>query len=70
MSLFEQIMVMSLFEQTMVMILSFRISRSWQTVYTQIRLVLQDLSDDGLPFLLQHMEVFLYCKATFVQILG
>ena len=44
----------------MVMILSFRISRSWQTVYTQIRLVLQDLSDEGLhclPFFLQRMEV-------------
>ena len=41
-----------------VMTLSFRTDRSGQTVQTQIRLLLEDQSDQGLHCLLLHLHVF------------
>ena len=41
-----------------VMILSFRTDRSGQTVQTQIRLLLEDQSDQGLHCLLLHLHLF------------
>ena len=41
-----------------VMILSFRTNRSGQTVQTQIRLLLEEQSDQGLHFLLFHLHLF------------
>ena len=40
------------------MILNFRTDRSGQTVRTQIRLLLQEQSDQGLHCLLFHLHVF------------
>ena len=51
-----------------VMILSFQIDRSGQTVGTQIRLLLKELSYQGrhcLPFWLHLLDTLLYCKTTF-----
>ena len=50
-----------------VMILSFRTDRPGQTVQTQIRLLLEEQSDQGLhclPFRLHGMDSLLYGKAT------
>ena len=44
--------------KTTVMILSFRTSRSEQTVQTQIRLLLEEQSDQGLHYLLFHSHLF------------
>ena len=41
-----------------VMILNFQTDRSGQTVQTQIRLLLEEQSDLGLPCLLFHSNVF------------
>ena len=41
-----------------VMILNFRTDRSGQTVQTQIRLLLQEQSDQGLHCLLFHLHFF------------
>ena len=41
-----------------VMILSFRTDRSGQTVQTQIRLLLEEQSDQGLHCLLFHLQLF------------
>ena len=41
-----------------VMILSFRTNRSGQTVQTQIRLLLEEQSDQGLHCLLFHLHLF------------
>ena len=41
-----------------VMILNFRTDRSGQTVQTQIRLLLEEQSDQGLHCLLFHLHVF------------
>ena len=40
-----------------VMIQSFRTDRSWQTVQTQIRLLLEEQSDQGLHCLLFHLHL-------------
>ena len=40
------------------MILNFRTDRSGQTVQTQIRLLLEEKSDQGLRCLLYHLHVF------------
>ena len=40
------------------MILSFRTKRSGQTVQTQIRVLLEDQSDQGLHCLLFHLHLF------------
>ena len=40
------------------MILNFRTDRSGQTVQTQIRLLLEEHSDQGLHCLLLHLHVF------------
>ena len=40
------------------MILSFRTDRSGQTVKTQIRLLLEEQSDQGPHFLLLHLHLF------------
>ena len=42
-----------------VMILNFRTDRSGQTLQTQIRLLLEEQSDQGLRCLLFHLDVFL-----------
>ena len=50
-----------------VMILSFRTERPGQTVQTQIRLLLQEQSDQGLhclPFRLHRLDSLLYGRAT------
>ena len=50
-----------------VMILSFRTDRSGQTVQTQIRLLLEEQSDQGLhclPFRLHRLDSLLYGRAT------
>ena len=50
-----------------VMILSFRTDRPGQTVQTQIRLLLEEQSDQGLhclPFRLHHLDSLVYGKAT------
>ena len=50
-----------------VMILSFRTDRSEQTVQTQVRLLLEVQSDQGLhclPFRLHRLDSFLYGRAT------
>ena len=50
-----------------VMILSFRTDRSGQTVQTQIRLLLEEQSDQGLhclPFRLHRLDSLVYSKAT------
>ena len=50
-----------------VMILSFRTDRPGQTVQTQIRLLLEEQSDQGLhylPFLLHRLDSLVYGKAT------
>ena len=50
-----------------VMILSFRTDRSGQTVQTQIRLLLEEQSDQGLhclPFRLHRLDSLVYGKAT------
>ena len=44
--------------KTTVMILNFRTDRSGQTVQTQIRLLLEEQSDQGLHCLLFHTHVF------------
>ena len=41
-----------------VMILSFPTNRSWQTVQTQLRLLLEEQSDQGLHCLLFHLHLF------------
>ena len=41
-----------------VMTLSFRTDRSGQTVQTQIRLLLEEQSDQGLHYLLFHLHLF------------
>ena len=49
------------------MILSFRTDMPGQTVQTQIRLLLQEQSDQGLhslPFRLHHLDSLLYGRAT------
>ena len=43
---------------TTIMILNFRTDRSGQTVQTQIRLLLEEQSDQGLHCLLFHLHVF------------
>ena len=53
--------------KTTVMILSFRTDRSGQTVQTQIRLLLEEQSDQGLhclPFRLHCLDSLLYGRAT------
>ena len=50
-------------EANTVMILSFRTNRPWQTVQTQIRLLLEEQSDEGLhclPFSADLLDKFLY----------
>ena len=50
-----------------VMILSFRTDRPGQTVQTQIRLLLEEQSDQGLhcmPFRLHRLDSLLYGKST------
>ena len=50
-----------------VMILSFRTHRPGQTVQTQIRLLLEEQSDQGLhclPFSLHRLDSLVYGKAT------
>ena len=50
-----------------VMILSFRTDRPGQTVQTQIRLLLEEQSDQGLhcfPFRLHRLDSLLYGRAT------
>ena len=50
-----------------VMILSFRTDRPGQTVQTQIRLLLEEQSDQGLhclPLRLHHLDSLLYGRAT------
>ena len=50
-----------------VMILSFRTDRPGQTVQTQIRLLLEEQSDQGLhclPFRLHRLDILLYGRAT------
>ena len=50
-----------------VMIISFRTDRPGQTVQTQIRLLLEEQSDQGLhclPFCLHRLDSLVYCKAT------
>ena len=52
---------------TTVMILSFRTDRPWQTVQTQIRLLLEEQSDLGLhclPFRMHHLDSLFYGRAT------
>ena len=52
---------------TTVMILSFRTDMPGQTVQTQIRLLLEEQSDQGLhclPFRLHSLDSLLYCRAT------
>ena len=54
-----------------VMILSFRIDLSEQTVQTQIRLLLEEQSDQGLhclPFCLHLLDTFLYGKVAWFRI--
>ena len=41
-----------------VMTLSFQTDRTWQTVQTQIRLLLEEQSDQGLHCLLFHLYLF------------
>ena len=51
-----------------VMILSFRTDRPGQTVQTQIRLLLEEQSDQGLhclPFRLHHLDSLLYGSSNF-----
>ena len=50
-----------------VMIVSFRTDRPGQTVQTQIRLLLEEQSEQGLhclPFCLHHLDSLLYGRAT------
>ena len=50
-----------------VMTLSFRTGMPGQTVQTQIRLLLEEQSDQGLhclPFRLDHLDSLLYVRAT------
>ena len=59
-------MILNDFENT-VMILSFRTDRPGQTVQTQIRLLLEEQSDQGLhclPFRLHRLDSLVYGKAT------
>ena len=54
-------------------VLSFRTDRSWQTVQTQIRLLLKEQSDQGLhrlQFHLHPLDAFLYGKATLLKFSG
>ena len=54
-------------KQTTVMTLSFRTDRPGQTVQTQIRLLLEEQSDQGLhclPFWLHRLDSLLYGRAT------
>ena len=54
-------------DQRNLMILSFRIDRSKQTVKTQIRLLLEEQSDQGLhclPFCLYLLDALFYSKTT------
>ena len=56
-----------------VMMLSFRTDRSGQTVQTQIRLLLEEQSDQGLhclPFHLHLLDALLYDKATLSKFYG
>ena len=51
-----------------VMVLSFPTDRPWQTVQTQIRLLLEEQSDQGphcLPFHMDLLDKFLYGKTSF-----
>ena len=41
-----------------VIILSFCTDKSWQTVQAQIRLLLEEQSDQGLPSLIYHLHLF------------
>ena len=53
-----------------VMILSFRTDMPWQTVQTQIRLLLEEQSDQGLhclPFRLHRLDSLLYGRATYFK---
>ena len=53
--------------QSTVMILSFRTDMPWQTVQTQIRLLLEEQSHQGLyclPFRLHGLDFLLYGRAT------
>ena len=53
-----------------VMTLRFRTYRSWQTVQTQIRLLLEEQSDQGLHCLLFHLHLFdeiPKCLASFLE---
>ena len=43
---------------TTVMVISFRTDKSEQTVQTQIRLLVEELSNQGLHYLLFHLHVF------------
>ena len=45
-------------KESTIMILSFRTDRSGQTVQTQIRLLLEEQSDQGLHCLLFHLHLF------------
>ena len=54
-----------------VMILSFRTDRPRQTVQTQIRLLLEEQSDQGLhclPFRLHRLDSLVYGKATYIVV--
>ena len=46
------------FQGSTVIILSFRTDRSGQTVQTQIRLLIEEQSDQGLHFLLFYLHLF------------
>ena len=63
----------AVWSRSTLMILNFRTDRSWQTVQFQIRLLLEEQSDQGLhclPFQLHLLEALLYGKATLFKFKG
>ena len=55
------------YDNTVMILLSFRTDRPGQTVQTQIRLLLEEQSDQGLhclPFRLHRLDSLVYGKAT------
>ena len=60
-------MLLFVTKRTTVLFLSFRTDRFGQTVQTQIRLLLEEQSDQGLhylPFRLHHLDSLFYGRAT------
>ena len=60
-------MLLFVTKRTTVVFLSFRTDRFGQTVQTQIRLLLEEQSDQGLhylPFRLHHLDSLFYGRAT------